>query len=204
MTRRAKIVIRKWTRRILRIHDTPHSISLGVAIGFFIGWGPLYGAHTLLTIVLAAITRCNKAAALLSCWINNPVTLLPISYLQYVLGSLIMTGDTGQGWQAIKRLASAFEEISLMNFRESMGILGQKVGEVGWGVMWPWLVGSIVSSTLLAAISYPVARRAVIRHRHKAEQRRAARHARLHALRELHERQAKEHGGEPKGGEARG
>jgi uncharacterized protein len=181
MTRRGKFIFRKWARRILRIHDSPHSIATGVSIGTFFGWGPLHGAHTLGTIVTATLARCNKAAALLACWVNNPVTLLPIFYLQYHFGLLMVRAHhDNRSWEGIKNLAEAFGEISLIDFRRSMHHVGEHVKDIGWDVFWPWLLGSIVSSTLLAAVAYPLAKRAVIRHRRKVELRRAERHRRLH------------------------
>jgi uncharacterized protein (DUF2062 family) len=188
MRRRGRVLFRKWVRRILRIHDTPHSVAMGVSIGTFMGWGPLYGLHSLMALVIAALARVNKAAAVLACWTNNPVTMLPVIYIQHLLGSLLLNGRTsGNGWQAVKDLAGAFGEISLIHFRASVRHMGEHIKEIGWDVFWPWVVGSLISSVLLAAVAYPVARRAVIRHRHKTELRRAERHRRLREMREPHE-----------------
>jgi uncharacterized protein len=184
MRRRGRVILRKWLRRGLRIHDTPHSIAMGVSIGTFLGWGPLYGAHTILALAVAALARCNKAAAVLACWVNNPVTMVPLLYLQYLLGSLTIFGNaSGGGWKTIVKLKDSLAQVSLFRFGESMHHLGDSV-RAGWEVFWPWLVGSLISSTVLAALAYPVAKRAVIRHRHRAELRRAERHCRLQALRE--------------------
>ena len=190
--RKLRIVLRRWARRILRIHDTPHSIALGVSLGAFFGWGPLYGLHTVLALASAALARCNKAAAVLVVWINNPITIVPILYGQYRLGALLLPGERVHGaWPAIKRLGQALSQINLLHFGESMDALAESVKGIGWGIFWPWLVGSLISSTVLAALIYPVAKRAVIRHRRHAEERRAERHRRLHAFRE------KETGGKP-------
>jgi len=192
MRRRCRVALRRWARRILRIHDTPHAIAMGVSIGTFMGWGPLYGLHTVLALVLAALSRCNKAAAVVAAWINNPITIVPILYGQYRLGALLLAGERVHGaWPAIKRLGQALSQINLLHFGESMRALAESVKGIGWDIFWPWLVGSLISSTVLAALVYPVAKRAVIRHRRHAEERRAERHCRLHALRE------KETGGKP-------
>ena len=180
--RKPGIVLRRWARRILRIHDTPHSIALGVSIGTFLGWGPLYGLHTILALVLAALSRCNKAAAVLVVWINNPITIVPILYGQYRLGALLLPGERVHGaWPAIKRLAQSLGQISLLRFGESMKALAESVKGIGWDIFWPWLVGCLVSSTLLAVIAYPAVYRAVVRHRRKNHERREARHRRLAA-----------------------
>ena len=184
MRRRGRVIFRKWARRILRIHDTPHSIAMGVSIGTFLGWGPLYGLHSLMALGIAALARCNKAAAVLACWVNNPVTLGPMIYLQYLLGLLLVPdGDKGGAGEAISKLGKALGSISLIHFGDSMKQLGASVKDIGWDIFWPWLVGSLISCTVVAALAYPVAKRAVIRHRHKTELRRTERHRRLAAER---------------------
>jgi uncharacterized protein (DUF2062 family) len=44
-------LIRFLEYKILHIEDTPHKISLGVALGLFIAWSPLLGLHFLQIIV---------------------------------------------------------------------------------------------------------------------------------------------------------
>ena len=182
MRRRCRVALRRWARRILRIHDTPHAIAMGVSIGTFMGWGPLYGLHTVLALVLAALSRCNKAAAVVAAWINNPITIVPILYGQYRLGALLLPGERVHGaWPAIQRLAHSLGQISLLRFGESMHALGESVKGIGWDIFWPWLVGCVVSCTLLAVIAYPLVYRAVVRHRQRNHERREARHRRLAA-----------------------
>lgn len=184
MKRRCRVAGRRWMRRVLRIHDTPHSIAMGASIGVFMGWGPLYGLHTVAALVIAALSRVNKAAAVLAVWTNNPLTTAPILYLEYLLGTLIVPGASARGgWEAIVELGRALGRISLLHFRESMNGLAESVKAMGWGIFWPWLVGSLITCTALAALVYPATRREVIHHRRHAEERRAERHRRLAAER---------------------
>ena len=46
--------------RIVTIEDTPHSIALGVAIGIFFGFTPLWSLKTLLSIAVAWLCKSNK------------------------------------------------------------------------------------------------------------------------------------------------
>jgi uncharacterized protein (DUF2062 family) len=185
--RRLKIVLRRRLRRLLHLHDTPHAVALGASIGAFVGYGPLYGLHTVLAILLPALLRGNKAAALVMAWTNNPLTTVPILYAQYRLGSLLLPGRIpGSAWKGIKHLAAALHQISFLHFRESCGRVWEAIAAMGWDALWPTLVGSLVSSLVIALLVYPAALHAVIWRRHRVEARRAARHLRLVAEHQHH------------------
>jgi uncharacterized protein (DUF2062 family) len=53
-------------RKLFVIKDTPQSIALGAAIGIFLGFTPLFGLKTLLALLLAALFRVNKIAAVVA------------------------------------------------------------------------------------------------------------------------------------------
>ena len=52
--------------KLFVIKDTPQSIALGAAIGVFLGFTPLFGLKTLLALLLAALFRVNKIAAVVA------------------------------------------------------------------------------------------------------------------------------------------
>ena len=52
--------------KLLAIRDTPEAIAGGVAIGIFIGFTPLIGLKTVLTILFAWLARSNIIAAVLA------------------------------------------------------------------------------------------------------------------------------------------
>jgi len=72
--------------RVIHVDDSPHRISLGVAIGIFTAFLPFLGLHTISALLLAFITRANKAVAVLSSWVNNPFTVVPIFVMSYLAG----------------------------------------------------------------------------------------------------------------------
>ena len=61
---------RRWLHehslKLLAIRDTPEAIAGGVAIGIFIGFTPLFGLKTVLTILFAWLTRSNILAAVIA------------------------------------------------------------------------------------------------------------------------------------------
>ena len=52
--------------KVLAIRDTPEAIAGGVAIGIFIGFTPLFGLKTVLTILFAWLTGSNIIAAVIA------------------------------------------------------------------------------------------------------------------------------------------
>src|SRR5437867_5606952 len=77
-------------RAILMLDDTPHSIALGTAIGLFIAWTPTVGIHMILVVALALLLRANKVAGLIAVYISNPITLVPMYWIEYKLGAVVV------------------------------------------------------------------------------------------------------------------
>lgn len=71
---------------------TPHEVSLGVAIGIFVAFIPLFGSHTVTAIALASLLRVNTLIVLLGTQISNPVTFPFQLFISAEVGSLILNG----------------------------------------------------------------------------------------------------------------
>jgi uncharacterized protein (TIGR03546 family) len=77
--------------RLLKAHNAPHEIALGVAIGSFIAILPLYGLHTVLCVIAAIlIPRANKLAILLGTNVSLPPTVATITWTAYDIGRLLL------------------------------------------------------------------------------------------------------------------
>jgi uncharacterized protein len=72
---------------------TPHEISLGVAVGIFVAFIPLFGSHTITAIALASLLRVNTLIVLLSTQISNPLTFPFQLFVSAEVGSLILHGQ---------------------------------------------------------------------------------------------------------------
>lgn len=70
-------------------HLTKRSVAGGVATGLFICFFPVPG-HMLIAAVLAIMLRVNLPLAVASVWVTNPLTMPPIFYLEYRLGSFLL------------------------------------------------------------------------------------------------------------------
>jgi len=66
-----------------------HTISKAFAIGLFCAFLPL-PLHTLLAAVLAVVFSANILLSMTLVWVNNPITMVPIYYYIYKLGSYII------------------------------------------------------------------------------------------------------------------
>lgn len=88
--------------KILHADDPPHTLALGIAIGFFVTFTPLIGFQMMLSVFLAWLLRANKVVGVPIVWISNPVTLVPIYYPCYALGCRLLNQPVGKDkWDTI-------------------------------------------------------------------------------------------------------
>lgn len=136
--------------RLVTIEDTPHSIALGVAIGIFFGFTPLWSLKTLLSIAVAWICKSNKIAAAISVQLHDLILpFMPAIYLwEYKFGYWAMHGQ----WP--RRL----------HFR-NLGFSDYAHWATFFSVGRPLLVGSLIIGLPSAAIVYFVCRSLITSHR---------------------------------------
>ena len=140
---------------ILHSNDSTHRIALGAAVGFFVAWTPALGLHILLVLGLSILLKANKFVALVCVWVCNPFTFVPIYYVNYLLGRMLMRsfeGDAG----ASRELPELFSRFNAMDcfsrvfsvefWRELVGMMSLK-----WVELW---VGSGVMSILVGVAAY--------------------------------------------------
>ncbi len=107
------------------------SVSGGAAVGLFMAFLPV-PLQMVPAAVASLFLRVNLPTALLGVWITNPLTVAPIYYACYVLGSWVLGTP-----------ASA-------EFDASWEWLGNELGRVGW----PLLVGCLMVSSVSAVAGY--------------------------------------------------
>lgn len=85
--------VKKTFAKLFSLKDSPHAIAGGVAIGIFMGFTPLFGIKTLLSLGLAYLLRCNPIAAVIAVSLHDVVTpLWPVLLrLEYDIGYWIMS-----------------------------------------------------------------------------------------------------------------
>jgi uncharacterized protein (DUF2062 family) len=87
--------LRSLRTRVLNLDDTPHSVALGLSIGLFFGFTPLFGLKTLLGIVIAWICRSNKVAAAIGVTLHDLVlpAMPAILLWEYKMGMWVLHGS---------------------------------------------------------------------------------------------------------------
>ena len=74
---------------------------MGTAIGIFVGMTPLVGIQTLVVLAVVFVTRrffyFNVTAAVLSTYVSNPLTMVPLYYFWYRLGTWFVPGNATVG-----------------------------------------------------------------------------------------------------------
>ena len=78
----------KWNKR---------TISRAFAIGLFCAFIPI-PLHTILAAVLAVVFSSNILLSIALVWINNPITMVPIYYYTYKIGSFITGMELDPGF----------------------------------------------------------------------------------------------------------
>jgi hypothetical protein len=111
---------------------SPGHRARGLAAGVFTGCLPFFGLQIMLGVALAATIRGNRILAAAGTWISNPLTTLPICWLNYQLGALLI--GTGPVWPGQT-------ELDL-----------ERLGDLGWAFTIRLLVGSVVMGFIAAAV----------------------------------------------------
>jgi uncharacterized protein (DUF2062 family) len=79
-------------KRLISLHDPPHAIAGGAAIGMFFGFTPLFGLKTVLALTCAWIVRCSPVSAVIAVTLHD--ILLPLSpillTLEYDVGYYLL------------------------------------------------------------------------------------------------------------------
>lgn len=76
--------------RFLRMRSSPEAIARGMAAGVFAGSFPLLGLQMIIGVAIAAIVRGNKVIAAASTWISNPLTYVPLFWLNFQVGRWLL------------------------------------------------------------------------------------------------------------------
>jgi len=114
------------------LHLNRHSVSLAVFIGIFCAFVPI-PIQTLMVIAICFWLGANLPLAMVIIWMSNPLTIPPMFYLTYKLGSYILGTTLGDF---------------------SVTLSWEWFSQLGSEILLPLFVGSILAGTVLASIGY--------------------------------------------------
>jgi uncharacterized protein (DUF2062 family) len=144
---KAKAWLREHHMTLLTIADTPHSIALGSAIGFFFGFTPLYPLKTLLSICAAWIGRGNKLTAAIFANIHDVLFLImpALYFTEYRIGCWALR------LPAKNRVHLRHQWLhDIFNWHVFSRVI--------WPTFWPMFVGSLFFAVPSALIIYLIVR----------------------------------------------
>lgn len=136
----------------MRAHGSPRQIALGMGLGVFAGMLPYAISQTVVALILAAIFRANKVSAALGTWVTNPFTNLPLYFIGYSMGALLL----GHPLLPYDELHRGFEEAG--SFMEVAKIFVSKLGM-------PIFLGTTVFGVICGIAAYFVTYQAVVAYR---------------------------------------
>lgn len=149
MIHRTKQFGRRWLGHLLHVDDTPERTAAAFALGVFFGFSPLLGLHTVLAILFAFLLNLNRVAVLLGVYSNLPWIIAPY-YAFVTMAAARITGHRPPpGFRS--QIVALFERSLFRSefWHQLITILKP--------LLFPYAVGSLFGSAILAAVSYPLA-----------------------------------------------
>jgi len=113
-------------------HLNRYSVSMAFLVGVFWAFAPVPG-QMVFAAVMALWVRCNLPLAITLVWITNPLTLAPIYYSTYMLGTWLL-------------------DVPPMSFPDGLSI---SAVTTELKMIWkPFVVGSLCAGSFFSLLSY--------------------------------------------------
>jgi len=152
------MMFRATFRRLLALDDPPERTALAFSIGVSVAFSPFLGLHTILATAIAFVFRFNKLAIYSATFINNPLTLVPITVASYAIGALVLGRPlwiSAEGVELLENPHLLTADYYRKLFLES------------WQIVWPFTIGATVLSVVCSLLAYPVTLRLLRAHRRR-------------------------------------
>ncbi len=147
---------------VVNLDDSPENIALGFAIGTFVGLLPIMGIQmTVVFLLVLPFKRVNKPSAVAAVWISNPLTVIPIYFFIYWVGSFFYGASKNLSFSL---WADKFNKILQMN-----GFVEQTKGffALGSDIFIPMFIGGAIVGFLAMFPAYFLMKKAVIAYRYE-------------------------------------
>ncbi len=134
--------------KLIKISDTPHSISLGFAIGVFSAFTPLIGLHIVIAIFFSWLVNANYLSSVAGTFIGTPITY-PFMWISSILvGNIFFSVDNLN--------KDLFENFSFYSWDFFLLIKP---------FLWSFIIGSTVLGLISSFLSYFLLKKLVILYR---------------------------------------
>ncbi|MFV0338582.1 MAG: DUF2062 domain-containing protein [Chthoniobacterales bacterium] len=131
-------------------HPGARQVAAGFSIGAFFSMIPI-PMQMLPASLLAAFTRSNIPAAIVGCWVSNPITMPFFLYWQYVLGCWVLDLEAKFGFSSFSSVKAALEmlkqvPIAILCGSMFMGVFSAVVAYPLSLFVWRWLSRVVAES----------------------------------------------------------
>ena len=129
----------------------PDAIARGAALGTWVALTPTVGIQMFVVGILGIPLRANIPVAVALVWVSNPVTMVPLYFLYYRLGTLVLA-EPGLTYAVLsERLDAAYE---LARGEGLWAGLMDLFSSLGSEVVWPMAIGSFIMASAFAVLAY--------------------------------------------------
>jgi len=151
-----------WTRtfhymtyRLRRLPDSPERIARGVWAGVFTTFTPFFGFHFFIAFFIARLMRGNIGAAILSTFVGNPITFVPIGVISLETGYWLLRMKGGPQ-QVGQRFVDAWQDLKTNFWALFTDDLADWTGlaEFYHEIFYPYMIGGLIPGVLFASLAY--------------------------------------------------
>jgi uncharacterized protein len=141
----------KW---LVRLRRSPRAVAGGFALGTFIAFTPTIGFQIVIVIFLATFLNCNRAAAAVTVWITNAVTMAPIYTFNYWVGSFFWSGPP------VSEVYRTFVSITMKLMKLDLWAFGEQFDTIvglSTAIIIPLSIGSLLVGLIAGLLTYLLA-----------------------------------------------
>lgn len=135
---------------LLSSSNPPWFDARGIAAGLAIGFGIPVGAQMLCLGIARLLIRFNTLTAFAFTWVNNPITLIPMYYGYYYLGSLILGRSEMMTLEGFHQLMDPVTQSGY--FWQSL----RAFGLLGADIVLRWAAAAVIVAILSGILGYAV------------------------------------------------
>lgn len=158
-SRRKDLFRKRFIEPLALSNNPPWIDARGVAFGLFVALGVPAGGHVLTLGILRSFVRYNIVVAFALTWIINPLTIIPIYYGYYYLGSLILGGETIVGVDGFRGAM-----VPILHSKHFLDALKQFL-LLDLEVLKNWAVAAVIVSLSVGSLGYVIAYRILVKRR---------------------------------------
>ncbi len=130
--------------------NPPWFDARGVAVGLFVGLGTPVGIHTAVVALMRLVFRFNFPVGLAFTWVCNPLSIFPLYYFCYWLGSVLLGRARTMDFEVFSRLMHPVTDKAY--FWEAVS----EFLSLGQDLVARWFVGALTLGAISAILGYAI------------------------------------------------